>query len=191
MWRYGLAVVSVAAALLITISLVKYTDITPLFYAAIVVSAWFGGRGPGLLAVVLSELAIDYYLVEPLYTLGLGSKSISFLVVFGILALLTSWMSTKRREAEVALRQARDELELRVQERTQELRGANETLRERANLLDLTHDTVFVRDMNDVITFWNRGAEERYGWSREEAIGQVSHIINQTGISRTSVRDQG
>ncbi|HET6976389.1 MAG TPA: ATP-binding protein [Pyrinomonadaceae bacterium] len=182
MWRYSLAVVSVAAALFITSSLVKYTDITPLFYAAIVVSAWFGGRGPGLLAVVLSELAIDYYLVEPYYSLGLGPKPISFLVVFGLLALLTSWMSTKRRSAEAALREARDELEMRVQERTAELRQANETLRERANLLDLTHDTVFVRDMNDVITFWNRGAEERYGWSRAEAIGQVSHDIIKTAF---------
>jgi len=52
-WRYGLAVATVGAALVITRSLEKYTDITPLFYAAIVVSAWFGGMGPGLLAVVL------------------------------------------------------------------------------------------------------------------------------------------
>jgi len=179
-WRYGLAVVAVAAALLITRSLEHYTDITPLFYAAIVVSAWFGGMGPGFLAVVLAEFSIDYYFVEPLYTLGLGPKPISFLVVFGFLAVLTSWMSSKRRRAEEGLRQARDELEMRVQERTKELRQANETLRERANLLDLTHDTVFVRDMNDVITFWNRGAEERYGWTRDEAIGQVSHAIIKT-----------
>jgi two-component system, LuxR family, sensor kinase FixL len=178
--RYGLAVVSVGAALLITRSLQKYTDITPLFYAAIVITAWFGGRGPGLLAVVLAELSIDYYLVEPLYTLRLGLKPATFLVVFGFLAMLTSWMSSKRRQAEEALRQARDELDLRVQERTKELRQANETLRERANLLDLTHDTVLVRDMNDVITFWNRGAEERYGWKRREAIGQNSHRINRT-----------
>lgn len=121
MWRYCLAVVTVAAALLITRWLEPYTDITPLFYAAIVVSAWFGGRGPGLLAVVLSGLAIDFFFVPPLYTLGLGSKSISFLVVFGILAVLTSWMSSKRREAEVALRHARDDLEIRVQERTEAL----------------------------------------------------------------------
>ena len=33
-------------------------------------------------------------------------------------------------------------------------------LREQAGLLDMSHDTVFVRDMNDVITYWNRGAEE-------------------------------
>jgi C4-dicarboxylate-specific signal transduction histidine kinase len=126
--RYGVAVVAVAAALVLTSWLEQYTDITPLFYGAIVVSAWFGGMGPGLLAVVLSELAIDYFLVPPLYTLGLGPKPISFLVAFGFLAVLTSWMSSKRRQAEEGLRQARDELEMRVEERTKELRQANETL---------------------------------------------------------------
>ena len=138
-WRYGLAVLAVGAALLITASLEYYTDITPLFYAAIVVSAWFGGMGPGILAVVLAELSIDYYFVEPLYTLGVGPKPFSFLVVFGFLAVLTSWMSSKRRRAEEELRQARDELETRVQERTKELRQANDTLRERE--AELTHVT--------------------------------------------------
>ena len=138
-WRYCLAVLTVAVALLITRSLQSYTDITPLFYAAIVLTAWFGGMGPGLLAVVLAELSIDYYFVEPLYTLGLGPKSFSFLVVFGFLAVLTSWMSSRRRRAEEGLRQARDELETRVQERTKELRQANENLRERE--AELTHVT--------------------------------------------------
>ena len=58
--------------------------------------------------------------------------------------------------------------------------SANMVMRERARLLDLTHDTVFVRDMNDVITYWNRGAEELYGWRRDEAIGQVSHQLMKT-----------
>jgi two-component system, LuxR family, sensor kinase FixL len=57
---------------------------------------------------------------------------------------------------------------------------AEEALRVQASLLDLTHDTVFVRDMNDSITYWNRGAEELYGWKKEEAIGQVSHQFTQT-----------
>jgi C4-dicarboxylate-specific signal transduction histidine kinase len=134
-WRYGLAVVTVGVALLITKSLEQYTDITPLFYAAIVVSAWFGGMGPGLLAVALATVAIDYYFIPPLYTLRPDLKQISFLVVFGLLAALTSWMSSKRKHAEEALREARDELELRVQERTAELREANETLRERGETL--------------------------------------------------------
>ena len=58
--------------------------------------------------------------------------------------------------------------------------SANMVLREQASLLDLTHDTIFVRDLNDVITYWNRGAEELYGWTRDEAIGQVSHQLMKT-----------
>src|SRR6185436_16117385 len=113
-------VITVTAALVITRSLEQYTDITPLFYAAIVISAWFGGMGPGLLAVVLATMAIDYYLVPPLYTLRPDLKQVSFLIVFGVLAMLTSWMSAKRKRTQEDLRQARDELETRVQERTKE-----------------------------------------------------------------------
>jgi C4-dicarboxylate-specific signal transduction histidine kinase len=135
LWRYGFAVLTVAAALVITKSLEQYTDITPLFYAAIVISAWFGGMGPGLVAVGLATVALDYYFVLPLYTLRPDLKQISFLVVFGFLAVLTSWMSAKRKQSQEALRHARDELETRVQDRTAELRQANETLRERGETL--------------------------------------------------------
>jgi PAS domain S-box-containing protein len=58
--------------------------------------------------------------------------------------------------------------------------AAATTLREQAKLLELTHDSVFVRDMGDVITYWNRGAEELYGWQKEEAIGKVCHELLQT-----------
>src|SRR6185369_15534329 len=132
---YGLAIVSVAAALFLTRSLEQYTDITPLFYAAIVFSALYGGRGPGLVAVVLATVALDYYFIPPLYTLSPNLKQVSFLIVFGFLAILTSWMSSKRKQAEEGLREARDELETRVQERTEELKQANETLRERGEAL--------------------------------------------------------
>jgi PAS domain S-box-containing protein len=62
------------------------------------------------------------------------------------------------------------------------LRGqsAEARLRDQASLLDLTHDTIFVRGMDDVITFWNRGAEQLYGWPAEEAVDKVSHQLMQT-----------
>ena len=51
---------------------------------------------------------------------------------------------------------------------------------EQAGLLNLTHDTVFVRDKHDVITYWNRGAEALYGWTKAEALGKVTHQPLQT-----------
>ncbi|WP_404294524.1 PAS domain S-box protein (plasmid) [Microvirga sp. RSM25] len=63
-------------------------------------------------------------------------------------------------------------------------RSREMVLREQAGLLDLTHDTIFVRDMNDVIIYWNRGAEELYGWRKEEAVGKVSHQLTQTIFPR-------
>src|SRR5215470_3562815 len=82
---------------------------------------------------------------------------------------MIGWFSSRRRRIEQELRQARDELETEVAARTQQ-----------ASLLDLTHDTIFVRDMSDVITYWNRGAEELYGWKRGESVGRISHGLMQT-----------
>jgi two-component system, LuxR family, sensor kinase FixL len=58
--------------------------------------------------------------------------------------------------------------------------SANMTLREQARLLDLTHDAIFARDTNDVITYWNRGAMELYGWRQDEATGRNAHQILHT-----------
>ena len=54
------------------------------------------------------------------------------------------------------------------------------TLREQASLLDITHDAIIVRDLNDVITYWNRGAEQLYEWSSEEALGKTPHELLHT-----------
>ena len=53
-------------------------------------------------------------------------------------------------------------------------------LREHANLLDLTHDTIFVRNHDDVITYWNRAATELYGWRREQAVGRKAAELLKT-----------
>ena len=61
-----------------------------------------------------------------------------------------------------------------------ERRQDEERLESQVRLLDLTHDSIFVRDEKDVITFWNRGAEELYGWTRDEAVGQITHELLKT-----------
>jgi PAS domain S-box-containing protein len=49
-----------------------------------------------------------------------------------------------------------------------------------ARLLNLTHDAVFVREMTDRVTYWNRGAEELYGWKSGEAAGRSSRSLLRT-----------
>ena len=61
-----------------------------------------------------------------------------------------------------------------------ERKRAEETLREQANLLNLTHDAIFVRDMNGVITYWNRGAEALYGWTAGQAEGRIARELLKT-----------
>jgi PAS domain S-box-containing protein len=194
---YALPVLSIAIATGVTFLLQGYNTFrTPLFFPAILLSTWFGGTGPGLFAVLLSTLSINFFFLEPRFAFSFGPHDLPHLAVFLFSALLVSSWSNMRGRAERDLRRARDELETRVRQRTDDLSRSNEQLRleitereraksvlqEQASLLNLTHDTVFVRDMNDVITYWNRGAEERYGWSSEEAVGRAIHELTQTSF---------
>ena len=170
--RYGLAILSVAVALGLSIlaehQAQKNLEV-PLFLIAIAITVWYAGPGPAVLAIVLSTLSFDYFFTEPRYSLSIHSTEIASFLVFVAFAVLIGWFVARRRQIEQDLRMARDELEAEVAVRTQQ-----------ASLLDLTHDTIFVRDTSDVITYWNRGAQELYGWSSEQAIGKPAHELLQT-----------
>jgi PAS domain S-box-containing protein len=59
-------------------------------------------------------------------------------------------------------------------------RKIEQTLAQHAALLDIAHDVIYMKDSDSRITFWNRGAEVIYGWTREEAVGQVVYSLLQT-----------
>jgi PAS domain S-box-containing protein len=61
--------------------------------------------------------------------------------------------------------------------------SAEAALRQRAALLDLTHDSIVARRFDDdLITYWSRGAEELYGWPRAEAVGRVGSELRKTTV---------
>jgi PAS domain S-box-containing protein len=57
---------------------------------------------------------------------------------------------------------------------------AEKLLRRQADLLDQSHDAIFTWKIGGGITYWNRGAEVLYGYTRDEAIGRVSHDLLRT-----------
>ncbi len=61
-----------------------------------------------------------------------------------------------------------------------ERKQAEQERADQAALLGLAHDAIFVRALDARITFWNRGAEETYGWPAREALGRSSHELLQT-----------
>lgn len=61
--------------------------------------------------------------------------------------------------------------------------AATTRLAAQARLLNLSHDMIFVRDRSGVITFWNKTAEQTYGWSADEALGQSADRLLRTSYS--------
>ena len=170
--RYALAILSVLLALGISSFLFNHKIQGlefPVFMVAIALTAWFAGVGPAVVALVLSILAYSYYFTEPYYSLYLTLEDIPYDVAFVGFALLITWFSATRRRIEHDLLQSRDELQRAVAKSTQQ-----------ANLLNLTHDPIFVRDMNGVISYWNSGAQELYGWTAEQAVGKSTHDLLHT-----------
>ena len=116
--------------------------------------------------------------------LGLVLFATSNIFVFAVLVWLSARQMNKeydrRSDAELTVRQFNADLEAAVRQRTAALERQTTVLTEQAALLDLANDSIFVRDINNRITFWNKGAAQKYGWTAEQALGQVVHQFLHT-----------
>lgn len=112
-WRYGTALLVVALAAVCTRWLRHFGDagISPLFFAAVLVSAWIGGLGPGLLATALSGIATAFLLLPRGSSLAAIEDLVPRLLVFTVVALLASSLNAAMRRAADAMRKARDAAE--------------------------------------------------------------------------------
>src|SRR5438309_7262731 len=130
--RYAMVLSFVAAAFLSSLLLQRFFPypFLFLFFAAVMASAWYGGIALGLFAVVLSIVAVDYFFVPPLHSFAVNTTDSAYFAAFIVCALVASWVSSSKKQAEAALREARDKLEVRVAERTSELEKTIAELRE-------------------------------------------------------------
>ena len=98
------------------------------FPVAVIASTWFFGRGPGWIAVLFSTLAVLYFFIPPIRSFALKPHDVPFFLVFVSCELVSNRAISWRREIEDSLRRARYELEIRVEERTADLKTANQEL---------------------------------------------------------------
>jgi formate hydrogenlyase transcriptional activator len=160
--RYGVATILMSAALGTALILRHYHlphPFTSFSFAAIAITFWCAGTGPGIAALLLSCLAMNQFF-RPL-KIG-ASFSESYLIIYAIFGMLVGWFSASRHRAERLLREAHDDLERRVAKRTGELTRANLSLqstqaelqseKDRLRvLLDLTNDAVSNHQLHDLV----------------------------------------
>ena len=138
-----------------------------LFLFVIVILSLSARLVPALIVSVVAISALDFFFTPPLYRVRISETlDVVALVVFSTTGLVVTRLMT-------TIRASLQEIQAEVEER----KRAQEILREQASLLDLTHDALFVRGEDDTITYWNRGAEELYGWKRDEALGTVTREL--------------
>jgi len=144
--RYGFSVVSVAIALGVALALQDYQfrDVgLPIFTLAIALTTWYAGTGPSVLAVLLSTAAFAYFFAEPIYSVAISIGELPNFFIFCAWAAIVASFGTVRRRTEDSLRQARDSLQVEVEQRRQredEIRKLNQELSKRAAELEATNN---------------------------------------------------
>lgn len=182
--RYGLAVLTLVLAILLRLTLNALTNTTQgnsspflTIFAAIMITAWVGGFGPGLLVTFLGAIATNYLFLEPQRGLFLPDAPDTLnLIVFLLEGILISGLCETLRQA---FRSRAGEIEKRRQ-------AQEELARERelyAVTLGSIGDAVIATDVKGRISFLNPVAQTMTGWSQADAVGQelsqVFKIINE------------
>jgi two-component sensor histidine kinase len=127
--RYGASVIGVCAATVLTHYLEPLHDApTDLYFAAIVLTAWLGGKGPAIVASLLSTIAVDFFIIPPVFSFLLDLGDFIRFGVFLLVGLLICLLQDRYQRAAKNLQEANDVLEDRVRERTAELADANQGL---------------------------------------------------------------
>ena len=170
---YGWAFVAVGAAVLIRELMDPLLGMKApyaLYYAAVVFTAFTGGTGPAILAVLLSGVAAAYFVLPPEHSLAIRGAEDQF--GFGVFLLVSA--------ALVLL----SHLERRASFRAALAEAEQRRLRQRFEItLASIGDGVIATDIDGRITFLNRAAAELTGWNPEEArgrpIGNVFRIRNE------------
>jgi PAS domain S-box-containing protein len=157
--RYTFTILAVALATLLRFALTPYLGLEVpfiVYYPTVVLCAWYGGLGPGLLSTALGGLASFYFFFAPQFSFAAsGPKALAQLIVFPLGGALISVMAENLHRA----RRRTEESEAREREQREKLRVT----------LASIGDAVITTDAQGLVTFMNRVAESLTGWKQEDA----------------------
>jgi len=160
-WRRTAAQLGIGTGVIAAVTAASFafrlgaTTVAFLYLIAIELLALRSGFGALAVLSVLAVACLNVFFVPPIFTFVVEPVDAVEMAAFLLTALLTTHLLTR------SLRQ-------------------DEQTAERARLLDLTHDAVYVRDLDGRIVYWNRGAQNLYGWTVEQALGRIAHELLQT-----------
>jgi len=165
--RYGVALLLVAASLLLRFGLqpwlaakIPYLQ----FFPAIMFAAWFGGLGPGMLAVALSAALAVFFFIAPVGSFAIDDPAeLLSLVLFAGAGVGISWFNHRLRGSEGALRRAAE-------------LGSGQA-QELQTILNTAVDGIIVIDARGMIERFNRGAERLFGYPAAEVIGRNVNVL--------------
>jgi PAS domain S-box-containing protein len=162
--RYGLALASVAGALLLDFLFQHFNlphPFTAFAVSAIAITFWYGGTKPGIVAVLLSSLIRGFIFEGNTSSLS----RVLYELVFLVFAILMIWVR-RRKEA----------LEVAIVDRTAKLTAANEDLLRQKEQLDglfeLSPDAVILTDDDFHLLRVNKEFTRIFGYTAEEVAGQ-------------------
>jgi PAS domain S-box-containing protein len=177
--RYGIAVLSVAIAIGLGFFLLRHFEakLTP-FLFAVAATVWYAGTGPGVLAIVLSVLSLNYFFLRPFFSFSpISYADLVYLTFCTFCALAVGWVSAVRRRAEQELRQAREELEAKVVERTANLQRSEGYLAE-AQRLSHTGSWVLNVAARET-THWSQETYRLYGFDPEGGVPPFEALLQR------------
>lgn len=167
-----------------------------LYVAAALLSTWFGGLGPGLTAVALMAAFNLVFFNHPEYSLSVGVYGVSRLVLFAVVALLVSWLTSRVRRNQQELSRLNTELEDKVKKLNEsnqqleafcytlahDLRGPLRSIQGFADLLITDHGGDLDRD--------GRAGLERIRNSAERMGRLILDLLAYTDLTRADFRRQ-
>jgi len=162
--RYGFAILMVALATLITWAVPLLGERVPfaLFYAAVMLSTWYGGKLPGFVSIALSALLSGILFLPPTPSHRIGLEGVLLLGVFLFVSLVINHLTERAQRAETRERASREQL---------------------LTTLKSIGDAVIATDPQGRVTFMNEVAQGLTGWQFTEAKGkelpEVFRIVNE------------